>query len=74
MLPFDDDALGSAAGRPTGVDLVPGDFEARDRLDDVLPNADFNMVAGLAGMSYCAGVMPRRSSMTRNLISAWRHS
>ncbi len=57
------------------MDLVPGvDFAARDRLDDVPPIADSNMVAGLAGMSYCAGVIPRRSSMRRNWTSALRHS
>ena len=61
------DDLGSEIGRLTGVDLVPGlDFAARDRLDDVFPIADSNMVAGLAGISYCAGVMPSRSSMRRS--------
>ena len=64
MFPFD---LGSECGRASGVDRVAGvDLGARDRLNDVFDNADCNMVAGLAGMSYWAGVIPSRSSMRRS--------
>ena len=33
-----------------------------------------SMVAGLAGMSYCVGVIPRRSSIKRSWVSASWHS
>ena len=33
-----------------------------------------SMVAGLAGMSYCVGVIPSRSSIMRSWVSASRHS
>lgn len=33
-----------------------------------------SMVAGLAGMSYCVGVIPRRSSIIRSWVSASWHS
>lgn len=50
------------------------DLGVRVRLAELAPVVICNMVAGLAGMSYCTGVIPRRSSILRNWISASRHS